>query len=58
MANITINLSFREHARLCALLNAGWESYWFASEEEAKLFEEALLKFTSAKTEKRKEQEK
>ena len=57
MANITINLSFLEHARLCALLNAGWESYWFANEEEAKLFEEALLKFSSAKTEKRKEQQ-
>ena len=56
MANITISLSFREHARLCALLNWGYENYWFASNEEAKQFEETLDKFTSAKPEKRKEQ--
>lgn len=51
MSNIIIKLSFREHARLCALLNCGYEYYWFSSNEEAKRFEEALDKFTAAKPE-------
>lgn len=56
MAEYTIKLTGRERDRLCALLNWGYENYWFSSNEEAKRFEEALDKFTSVKPDNRKEQ--
>lgn len=56
MAECTIKLTEVEHAMLCAVLNHGWDCYWVNSKEEADRFEKVIIKFTSAKPEKRKEQ--
>lgn len=56
MAEYTIKVTGVEYAMLCAVLNHGWDCYWFNSKEEAARFEKVIIKFTTAKADNRKEQ--